>query len=172
MRKLAGAQTRCLPFQDSARQRSGMRIRGVASHGLLSQTKLRNDPYSGLPWYGVLHNREHRPHVRAGIDRPIMAAAAPNSTMLTWELGLMLALTAPPSARAPCPRGSWEIVEGTILGGNSSTMPRWELGLTGEAGLGMEKRCAGFSRATSRTRRGTSWTRRGTCRTASRAGDA
>ena len=135
MRKLAGAQTRCLPFQDSARQRSGMRIRGVASHGLLSQTKLRNDPYSGLPWYGVLHDREHRPHVRAGIDRPIMAAAAPNSTMLTWELGLMLALTAPPSARAPCPRGSWEIVEGTILGGNSSTMPRWELGLTGKAGL-------------------------------------
>lgn len=64
-----------------------------------------------------------------------MAAAAPNSTMLTWELGLMLALTAPPSARAPCPRGSWEIVEGTILGDNSSTMPRWELGLSGEAGL-------------------------------------
>lgn len=49
VRKLAGAQTRCLPFQDSARQRSGMRIRGEASHGLLSQTKLRNDPYSGLP---------------------------------------------------------------------------------------------------------------------------
>lgn len=64
-----------------------------------------------------------------------MAASAPNSTMLTWELGLMLALTAPPSARAPCLRGSWEIVEGTILGDNSSTMPRWELGLSGEAGL-------------------------------------
>ena len=171
MRKLAGAQTRCLPFQDSARQRSGMRIRGVASHGLLSQTKLRNDPYSGLPWYGVLHNREHRPHVRAGIDRPIMAAAAPNSTMLTWELGLMLALTAPPSARALCSHGCWEIVEGTILGDNSSTMPRWELGLSGEAGL-VWRNAVRASRGAEVGPGSTSWTRRGTSRTASRAGGA
>lgn len=47
----------------------------------------------------------------------------------------MPVMTTPPTARAPCPGGCWEIVEGTILGGKSSTMPRWELGLTGEAGL-------------------------------------